>query len=326
MNKVGLGTFPLANVFSKVTKKQAENIVKTFLDQGGYYIDTAPLYGFGKIEKLLSKVLKNYPRNKYYLITKCGYTNVEGKTFQTVEKSCKYKDVIRECERSLKRLRINCIDLYFVHSPDYETPFKETVRALTKLQKDGKIKEIGVSNVNLEELKEYNQSNKVKFIQNRFSLINQSIDQSFAKYLLEKNIKLIPYQPIDRGQLSDKSLDSLKLKEKDLRKGKSDWDSKVIKIIINWVKSEIHPLAKKINVKIEQLAIAWTLQQKYVHFPIVGATNIEQVKNNLWANKIKLSKTVLKEISKAYKNLETQIRIKYDQSVREFRGLNEKYY
>src|SRR3989344_9210303 len=174
-NRVGLGTFPLAGVFSPVTKTKAKRVVQKFLDEGGYYIDTAPLYGFGEVEILLGDALKKYSRNQFYITTKCGYIDVEGKTFQTIQKSGKYKDVVRECERSLKRLQLDYVDLYFVHSPDPDTPFDETMEALFKLQKDGKIKEIGVSNVNLEELKEYNKFGNVKYIQNRFSLINHSI-------------------------------------------------------------------------------------------------------------------------------------------------------
>src|SRR3972149_2862748 len=96
----------------------------------------------------LGEALRDYSREKYYIATKCGYVDVKGKTFHTVQKSGRYEDVIAECEKSLKRLRTDYIDLYFVHWPDPITPFDETMSALIKLQKDGKIKEIGISNVN----------------------------------------------------------------------------------------------------------------------------------------------------------------------------------
>jgi len=239
-NRMGLGTFPLAGVFNKISKEKAKEIVKLFLNNGGYYIDAAPLYGFGEVEKLLGEVLKDYPRDKYYVITKCGYIDVEGKTFQTVQKSGRYNDVIRECERSLQRLKLDYIDLYFVHSPDPNTPFEETMRALTDLQKKGKIKYIGVSNVTLAELKEYNRDSNVDFIQNRFSLINRSIDQKFQKYLLENKIGLIPYQVIDRGQLTGKVFENISnLSEKDLRKGRSDWQPNKLDVMAKWVKENL---------------------------------------------------------------------------------------
>lgn len=260
------------------------------------------------------------------MITKCGYIDVEGKTFQNVQKSCKFDDVIRECEKSLKRLKIDVIDLYFVHSPDPNTPFNETMEALLKLKKQGKIKELGVSNVNLEELKEYNKTGKVSYIQNRFSLINRSIDDEFKKYLLEHNIKQIPYQPIERSQLSDRALGQIKLREGDLRIGRPDWESLQLKTTSGWVKEKLHPIAKRLGIAIEQLVIAWELYQNYIGFVIVGATNTNQVLNNLKGDKIKLSDSILKQLDEVYKDLESQIEKEYGQSVREFRGLNEKFY
>lgn len=326
-NRVGLGTFPLADVFSHISKDGAKNIVRQFFDKGGYYIDTAPMYGFGEVEVLLGEVLKGYPREKFYIASKCGYIDVEGKTFQTIQKSGKYDDVIRECERSLKRLEIDYIDLYFMHSPDPNVPAEETMMALIKLQEDGKIKEIGISNVNLNELKEYNELEKVRFIQNRFSLLNRSVDPELQEYMLENSIKFVPYQVIDRGQLTGKVFEGVgKLREGDLRVGRSDWLPEKVGVIADWVKSSLSPIAKRLSITLGQLSIAWALHQKYMGFVIVGNTNPEYTEINLKANDIKLDAKTLSEIDEAYEALETLIKEKYGQSIREFRGLNEKFY
>ncbi len=326
-NRVGLGTFPLAGVFKPITKQKAKQVVSKFLEEGGYYIDTAPMYGFGKVELLLGEVFKKISRDQFYLATKCGYIDVEGKSFQTIQKSGKYKDVIRECERSLKRLHLDSIDLYFVHSPDPNTPFSETLEALVKLQKDGKIKEIGVSNVNLEELKEYNRHEGVKYIQNRFSLLNRSVDKEFEKYLLDNDIKLIPYQVIDRGQLTGSVFGGLEnLREGDLRVGRNDWLPEKLNIISEWVKTSLSPIAKDLGITIGQLSLAWALHQSFMGFVIVGVTNPEYIPINLGADNIKLSEEVIQDIDDAYMSLEQEIRKKYNLTIREFRGLNEKYY
>ena len=326
-NRVGLGTFPLADVFSHIVSKDAEKLVQFFIDNGGYYIDTAPMYGFGEVEKILGKALKKYPRDKYFIATKCGYVDVEGKTFQTIQKSGKYDDVTRECERSLERLGIDYIDLYFMHSPDPNTPISETLKALTKLQEDRKIKEIGVSNVNLEELQEYNQTGKVKYIQNRFSLLNRSIDNKLEAYLLKNAIKLVPYQVIDRGQLTGKVFEGIEqLREGDLRVGRSDWLPDKLGVISNWVKTSLSPIAKELSITLGQLSVAWALHQKFVGFVIVGSTNTEYVKINLKANDIHLPSDVINEIDKVYRELEAHIQENYNQTIREFRGLNEKFY
>lgn len=325
-NRVGLGTFPLANVFTEINKDEAKNIIKQFVDNGGYYIDTAPMYGFGEVEVLLGEALKGYSRDKFYVVTKCGYIDVEGKTFQTIQKSGKFDDVIRECDRSLKRMGLDYIDLYFMHSPDPNTPADETIKALVKLQEQGKIKEIGVSNVNLAELKEYNKTGKVKFIQNRFSLINRSIDKEFQDYLIKNDIKLVPYQVIDRGQLTGKVLEDFQLRKEDLRVGRSDWLPEKYTLIAEWSKASLLPIAKRLGITLGQLSISWALHQPYLGFVIVGVTNPEFVPINLKADAIKLDGAILKEIDNAYLKLEKDIKDKYNQTIREFRGLNEKFY
>lgn len=326
-NRVGLGTFPFAGVFSKISRDHAKKIISFFLDSGGYYIDTAPLYGFGEVETLLGEVIRKYPRNTFYIVTKCGYVEVEGKTFQTVKKSGKYNDVIRECEISLKRLNIDYIDLYLMHSPDPNTSFKETMEALNELQRRKKVLHIGVSNVNLEELKEFKKYGKVEFIQNRFSLINRSIDDSFQNYLLKNKIGLIPYQVIDRGQITGKALKNISnLRQGDLRAGKSDWELDKVNTISKWVRAELLPIARRLHITIGQLSIAWALHKEYIPFVIVGLTNKEFIPINLKASEVKLTPKVLKQIDPAYEKLEAFIREKYGKTIREFRGLNEKFY
>jgi len=325
-NRVGLGTFPLASVFSKISKDEAKRAAQEFIGAGGYYIDTAPMYGFGEVESLLGEVLKDFSRDQYYVATKCGYIDVDGKTFQTIEKSGKYDDVIRECDRSLKRLGVDYIDLYFMHSPDPNTPIEETLRAMEKLQEDGKIKEIGVSNVNVEELKEYNKTGKIKFVQNRFSLINRSINGELEDYMLQNDIKLVPYQVIDRGQLTGSVIEGMDLKDGDLRVGRSDWLPEKYNVIADWSKENLQPIAKKLNITLDQLSMAWALHQPYIGFLIVGVTNTEYIPINLKADSIKLSSEVLTEIDDAYAQLEQKIQSDFGVSVREFRGLNEKYY
>lgn len=326
-NRVGLGTFPLADVFSHVSKEDAKNIVSQFIKSGGYYIDTAPMYGFGEVEVLLGEVFKEFQRDQYYVVTKCGYIDVEGKTFQTIQKSGKYDDVIRECNISLKRMGLDYIDLYFMHSPDPNTPAEETIKAMVELKKQGKIKEIGVSNVNLKELKEYNKNGDVKFIQNRFSLINQSIDSEFQDYLNEHDIKLVPYQVIDRGQLSDRVFNKIEdMRKEDLRIGRSDWLPEKLNVITDWVKEELSPIAKKLNISLEQLSITWALHQKYLGFVIVGMTKPEIIDVDLQSNNIQFDNETLLELDKVFKNLEDKVKKVSGQSIREFRGLNEKYY
>lgn len=326
-NRVGLGTFPLADVFTHISKDEAKDIVRQFLDKGGYYIDTAPMYGFGDVEELLGEVLQEYNRDQFYIASKCGFTDFEGRSFKTMRKSGKYDDVIRECDRSLERMKLEYIDLYFEHNPDANTPVEETMHALLHLQKDGKIKEIGVSNVNNVELKEYCSFGKISYVQNRFSLLNQSIQGELRDFMLKQDIKLIPYQVIDRGQLTGKVFEDIgKLRDEDLRKNATDWAPDKLNVIADWVKNSLSPIAKRLGITLEQLSIAWALHQPFMGFVIIGNTNPEYTEINLKANTIQLDQKILDEIEQVYKNLELDVQQNFHMSLREFRGLNEKYY
>lgn len=322
-NRVGLGTFPLAGVFNPIFSSEAEKIIKHFIGLGGYYFDTAPLYGNGEIEKLLGKTLKSIPRDKYYICTKTvKHVDKQGKLF----KSGKYKDIIEQIDNSLARLKMDYVDLLMVHQIDENVPIDETLKALEDLQKTGKVKELAVSNVNLEELKEFNQTGKIKYVQNRFSLINRSLSSEFQNYLIENQIYLIPYHLLEIGLLTDIALKDFILRKGDLREKLAYWDSKNQEVIFKWVRDGLSLISKKLGITIGQLNQAWALHQPFIDFIVVGTTKPEYLEINLKSNDIKLNKESLDEIEEAYKRLKKQILIKYHQTVREFRGLNEKFY
>ncbi|QQG41285.1 MAG: aldo/keto reductase [Candidatus Woesebacteria bacterium] len=322
-NKVGLGTFPLSSVFNPITPNEAEKLVRKFIDEGGCYIDTAPLYGNGEIEKILGKVFKSVPREKFYLITKTvKHVDEYGQLF----KSGKYEDVVKQIDNSLSRLGLDYVDCLMVHSPDKDVPIEETLRAMEKLQNDGKVKELAVSNVNLNELMEYNKTGKIRYVENSFSMINHSISSELEEYLLNNKISLIPYHLLEIGLLTGIAFENFKLSETDLRNKVPYWNQENQKVIFEWVRNSLAPIAKKLGITIGQLNIAWALQQPFIDFIIVGTTKPKYLEINLKANDIELSKETLSEIDEAYNVLEQKIKSDYGKSIREFRGLNEKFY
>lgn len=322
-NRVGLGTFPLAGVFNPISPAEAEKLVKKFVAEGGYYIDTAPLYAIGEIEKLVGRALKGTPRKNFYLGTKTvKHVDKGGRLF----KSGRYEDVVEQIDNSLLRLGVDYVDQLMIHSPDPETPIEETLRAMEEVQKQGKARELAVSNVNLEELKEYNKSGKIKYVQNRFSLINRSLSEEFRQHLLDQQVSLIPYHLLEIGMLTGIAFENHKLREGDLRKQLPYWNENNQKVIFEWVRNYLAPMAKKLGVTIGQLAIAWALHQKFIDFVIVGTTKPEYLELNLKANEIKLAPRDLEEIEEKYQELERSVLERYGKSMREFRGLNEKYY
>lgn len=322
-NRVGLGTFPLASVFTQTTPENAQNIIHKFIDLGGFYFDTAPLYGNGEIEKLLGQSLKNIPREKYYLGTKTvKHVDADGRVF----KSGRYEDVVKQIDNSLSRLNTSYVDLLMVHLPDEEVPIDETLRAMEDLQKAGKVKDLAVSNVSLDELVAYNTTGKIKYVQNRFSLISRSLSTEFQNYLLENNIYLLPYHLLEIGLLTNLALSNFHLRDGDLRAKLPYWNNENQIVIFDWVKNNLGPIASELGVTIGQLTIAWTLAQPFVDYVVVGTTNPDYLALNLQANDIQLNEQTITKIETAYQNFELFIKDKYSQTMRQFRGLNARYY
>ena len=116
------------------------------------------------------------------------------------------------------------------------------------------------------------------------------------------------------------------LREGDLRIGRSDWIPEKLEIISEWVKKSLSPIAKSLGITIGQLSIAWALHQKFMGFVIVGVTNPNYISINLKADKIKLSSETILALDRVYDDLVSEIKQKYNLTIREFRGLNEKYY
>ncbi len=320
LNGIGLGTFPFASPFTKVDESEAVNIVTTYINAGGKYIDTAPTYAFGEVEILLGKILKKFKRDNFFINTSCGFVR-QGNGYI---KSGRYKDVIQDCDESLLRLGLNEIDLYISHTPDTETgtPFSETISAMEDLKKQGKIKAIGVSNVLLEQLKEYNQSNNVEFVQNRFSLLNQNFDEKFTDYCIKNRIGIVAFQVIERGILTEKFIDSnIELSKNDLRNKKPEFRKGVRWVIQNWVKEDLIPISIRYDLPLSALAIKWALSNDFIALCQCGASNTKQVINNL--KSIQSSNSdIIDEINAAYNKLSDFLEKEYQQSVIDFLGIS----
>ena len=316
-NGVGLGTFPFANPFGKMKEDVAAEVLHAYLQSGGKYIDVAPTYAFGQVEKFLGKELKKYARHQFFVNTSCGYVLKDDKFVV----SGKYEDVMADCDASLIRIGVDYIDLYISHIPDVNTPFAETMGALKELKQKGKIKHIGVSNVSLEQLKEYNVNGDVEFVQNRFSLLSNSDSKEFRKYLLDNNIGLVAYQVIDRGLLTNKMLSPFKILDSDLRSKKPEFKQEVVQELSHWVIESIYPIAQKYGISITTLAIKWARNQDFVAMCQCGATNPQYIKDFVDVTAVDTSSDFYSEVDAAYDVLSKHLKNTYGQTVRQFMGL-----
>lgn len=311
MLPIGLGTFPFSNVFAEVDETQAHEIVRDYLDAGGTYIQTSPYYE--GVDSLMSRILTKLPRESFYLSTLC----VKDRNSQI---SGKREALFAQCDDSLRTLGLDHIDLYMTSTPEEaDVPFAETISAMEELRDQGKIREVGVCNVTLPQLLEYNSSGAVRYVQNRFSLIDQEQDRDVRAYCVDKNIRLVPYNVIEWGLLTSKILEPFVLRDGDVRAAVLPvFEPDRVETLRTWVKGRLLPLAEDVGVGIEALAIYWAFSQPGVRVCPVGATARQQLKTSLRALELRGRSGLLSELDSAYSALESCIRDEFELSVNDY--------
>jgi len=317
-SRVALGTFPFANVFTQIGGGEARAIVGRFIDAGGYYLDTAQTYGLGQVESLLGRILRDFRRDQFFIASKGAYVWDESSPPRI---AATYHNVIAACENSLRRLQLDELDLYILHEPDPGTPPDETMAALVDLRAQGKIRQIGVSNVTLAELKAYNAGGDVAYVQNRFSLLNRSFSPEFVDYCTGLGIGLTPYQVIERGLLTDHAARGIALREGDLRHTKPEFKSQIAQVIGAWVAECLQPIAESQRTSVAALAIWWSLQQPGIAFAICGATSQAQVAGLFQGASLDPEPGTLDRIEACYDILRERLLREHSAGVREFMGL-----
>ncbi len=272
-------------------ERDALRAVRAAYDAGITTIDTAPAYGFGRSEELVSAALDGIPRSNYQLLTKFGLnwsTNQgeyffdsidnDGKPFKMFKWASKEK-VIKECEDCLKRLKTDYIDLFQIHWPDSTTRISETFEAVSRLIEQGKVLAGGVCNYNTDQIDEVLQTLQLASNQVPYSLVYRDIEKGVIPQAIQKGLGIIAYSPLQRGLLTGKIKPGHRFNDGDTREGNRFYTDDGIKKV-NLLLDEIKPIAEKHNATLAQLLINWTIHRPGISCVLVGARNTEQVIDN----------------------------------------------
>jgi len=300
---IGLGTWVTGGgqVWGKEPDDDASiRAIQASLDKGVNLIDTAPAYGFGRSEKVVGKAIQER-RDKVVLATKCGlwWQDKRGSFFvenfdgKTLYRSLRPDTIQIEIEDSLRRLRTDYIDLYQIHWPAIEpdkTPIEETMACLNQLKDDGKIREIGVSNVSLEELKEYARHGSIASNQFRYSMLYRDPEEDMLPFCAKNNIATLTYMSLEQGLLTGKVGMDREFVEGEWRNSE-DWNpwfkkanrAAILEMLDGW-----KSLTSKYDCTLAQLAIAWTAAQHGVTHVLCGARTPEQALDNAAAGGLEL--------------------------------------
>ena len=280
------------------------------IDSGVNLIDTAPLYGFGKSEELVGRALKSR-RGKALVATKCilRWDREEG-TFHgelqgldgrmiKIYKNGRAKELIWECEQSLRRLDVDVIDLYQIHWPDQGVPIEESIEGLVRLKEQGKIRAIGVSNFNVEQMKAAQKVTQIASLQPPYSILRRAVEKHQLPFCIEQNIGVICYSPMERGLLTGAASPTREFPLGDHRANhpyfKPENRAKVQKAL-----ERISPICNRHSATFAQIILNWTIGQKGITAAIVGARNAKQMEENIGALRFKLSEGEMKHIEEIF--------------------------
>jgi len=278
---------------------EAVKAIQAGIDAGITTIDTAPVYGFGHSETVVGRAIKGR-RDRVTIATKCGpridrtdgvfsmrTIGPDGKEV-ALHRVLKKDSIIEECERSLKRLGIEAIDLYQCHWPDYTTPVAETMEALVRLQKEGKIRYIGVSNYSSERINESLHYGRVVSAQPRYNLLKREPEAELLPWCRERGVGVICYSPMEHGLLSGKVTMDRTFPTTDLRAAHPWYKPQNRRRVLDAL-DKIRPIAAAHGATLAQVAVNWVIHRPGVTAALVGARNPAQARENAGAASFRLT-------------------------------------
>ena len=262
------------------------------LELGINWIDTAAVYGMGHSEEIVALALRTWPGRRPYVSTKCALRwNEQG----YVHRNLKADSIRRECEDSLRRLNVEVIDLYQIHWPTED--LEEGWGAMAQLQREGKVRWIGVSNFNVEEMRRAQAIAPITSLQPPYSLVRREVEQETLPYCRSERLGVIVYSPMASGLLT-----GAMTRERAASLPSSDWRSRDVEFKEPRLSKNL-ALVERLRQVGERhghppghVAIAWALRNPAVTGAIVGARNAEQVEGNVGAAEVHLTDEEIAEI------------------------------
>lgn len=290
--------------------KLALEALKAAYDKGITSIDTAPIYGLGHSEKVVGKFIKEVGKENVQVLTKFGWNwklkkgevlrNVfePGGTVTDVYSNGSREAILMEVDESLQRLGIDCIDLYQYHRPDPNTPVEESAETCLELQKMGKIKAFGVSNMSVDLMQRTATVLDIAVSQSPYSMVYRKIEKDILPHAVAHQIGILAYSPLQRGLLTGKITSDHRFGKNDHR-AENKFFKEPNRSRTNDFLQEIKPIAEGHDITLAQLVINWTVRREGITAALVGARDAVQAVENAKAMDIHLSDEEISKINDA---------------------------
>lgn len=275
--------------------------IRRALELGVNWIDTAAIYGLGHSEEVVARALTDLPAAERPLVfTKCGLRADPNQPFVDAVRCLRPEFIRKECDDSLRRLRVERIDLYQCHWPDPETPVEDSWEAMARLVEAGKVRTIGVSNFEVVTLERVAAVAPVASLQPPFSLIRRDAGGNVIPWCAAHGVGVIVYSPMQSGILTDSfgAERAAHMPPEDWRTRSPQFRSPALERNIA-LRDALKPIAARHGVSVSAVAIAWTLAWPGVAGAIVGARSPEQVDGWIAAGALTLTGDELAEIAAA---------------------------
>lgn len=303
VSELSLGTMLFGESIGRSTpENEAIRMVQCYLDHGGNHIDTANVYAGGRSEEIIAKALKGGQRQRVTLATKVRFG--ESPETQTGAGLSRHA-VMRHVERSLKRLKTDVIDLYYMHGWDPYTPIEESLRAFDDLVRDGKIRYIGVSNFKawqvMQALGQSDHNRWARFVagQYQYSMVVRDIEYEFGSLFIDQGVGCMAWGPLGGGFLSgkyrrDERPTSGRISDTPSNSEEA-WERRATER--NWhILLTVQQIAQTRDATVPQIALAWLRAKEVVSSVILGARTLEQLEDNLAAAEFDLTETELRRL------------------------------
>lgn len=302
VSRLCLGTMTFGNAEWGCDQETSSAIVDAFVEGGGNFIDTADVYGDGVSEEMLGVALKNHKREELVVATKCWFPRSPAMTSRGLSR----KHIVDACEKSLKRLDVDYIDLYQFHGPDPYTPIEESLRAADDLISAGKIRYLGCSNFYAWQIAKTNGVAALKnyeplvAAQHLYNLVRRDVEREILPACEDQGLGMICWSPLAAGMLSGKYQNQDK-PDAQSRIGIQAsvtmpryWFDDALKLI-----DMVVEVAGKLGHTPSQVALSWLLGDPRVTAAIIGVRRVEQVAENLGAGDIDLPADVRQQLTDA---------------------------
>lgn len=292
---IAMGCWPIAGITSiDVTEEFSVATLEAAIDSGLNFFDTAYCYGYGgESEQMIGRTI-GHRRDDIVIASKCGI-HYEG---LVQVKDGRRETLLRECDESLRRLKTDRIDLYYLHAPDPKTPLEESALAMKSLMDAGKIRSVGVSNFSTEQLAQFHAACPISASQPHYNMLQREIEETHLPWCVKHGVSINVYWPLMKGLLAGKLKRDHQFSLKDGRQKYpmffgTEWEKNQDFV------DKLRVIADECGVTVSQVTLNWTIQRAGITVALCGAKRPEQIRDNAGTLSWKLTAEQIARIDQA---------------------------